>query len=142
MAYEYANDWRIHIGDGGTPTEDFDALGGEGGFEVKRSSAEIDFSTKDDGVYGATGYGKQKITISVNGNVKLPDTALERVSDQSKVAPPELNINIMKGTVVKYHGRMGVGNFSMNAAKDAPVTYSFDLSNVAAPIVDDLTATS
>jgi hypothetical protein len=79
MGTERGLDWRIQIGDGGGP-EVFTNIGGEISFDWKRSSEEIDESTKDDGIYGSTSYGQQKIMISVNGNLKLPDTASRRRS--------------------------------------------------------------
>ncbi len=141
MANEYGKDWRIKIGDGAA-TEAFDFLGGEGSWDFKRSSDSIDLSSKDDGAYKAQGWGQQAITISVTGNVKLPDDGLERVVDQSKASPPELNIQIVKGAIVKFHGRVGIGNVSMTGGKDGPVTYSLDFSAVAAPTVDDVAATA
>jgi predicted secreted protein len=141
MGTEYGKDWRIHIGDGES-SEAFDTLGGEGSFDFKRSSDSIDLSSKDDGVYKASGWGQQSISISVTGNVKLPDDGLEQAVDISKASPPEVNIKIMKGAIVKFAGRIGIGNLSITAAKDGPVGYSFDMSAVSAPTVDDLVATA
>lgn len=142
MATEYGKDWRIMIGDGVEGTEGFDPLGGEGSFDFKRASDQIDLSSKDDAAYKAQGWGQQSVTISVTGNVKLPDPGLERCSDIAKASPPELNIKIMKGAVVKFHGRVGLGNFGYSAAKDGPVSYSLDFTAVAAPTVDDMVATA
>lgn len=140
MASEYGKDWRLCIGDGAMP-EVFTALGGETSFSFKRSSTEIDLSDKDDGAYGSTSYGQQKITISATGNLKLPDVAFKKLSDTSKASPPEIFIQLKKGNIIKYHSKVGVGNFSTEHSKDGPVTYSVDLSNIGAPIVDDLTKT-
>jgi len=139
MAQEYGKDWRVCIGDGAT-TEVFTALGGETSFSFRRSSQEIDFSDKDSGTYGSTGYGQQKITISPSGNLKLPDPAFSKLFTASKASPPEINIQIKKGSVIKFHGKVGIGNFSSDADRNGPVTFSCDLSNIGAPIVDDLTA--
>lgn len=139
MGTEYGKDWRIFVGDGGGP-ETFSPIGGEGSFDWKRSSDKIDLSSKDDGQYKSGSFGQQEITISVNGNAKLPDTGLEGAFDIAKASPPELNIKIMKGATVKFACLMGIGNFSTTHHKDGPVTYSFDLSNVGAPSVDDLGA--
>lgn len=141
MGTEYGKDWRIHIGDG-EEAETFTAIGGETSFDWKRSSQEIDESTKDDGMYGSTSYGQQKITFSVAGNVKLPDAGLQRAATVSKSAPPEVTIRAMKGAVVKYEGRVAIGNFSTTHPKDGPVTYTFDMANKGAPEVDDLGATA
>ena len=139
---KYGKDWRIHIGDGTTPTEVFTALGGEVGFDWNRQSDQIDLSSKDDGQYKSQGWGQQAVSFSVNGKVKLPDTALERVSDIAKSATPELNIKVMQGAVVKYLGKVGVGNFSASFPHDGASTYSFEMTAVAAPSTDDLGATS
>lgn len=139
MGTEYGKDWRIKIGDGAVP-EVFTPIGGETSFDWKRSSQEIDLSDKDSGVYGSSSYGQQKITISVSGNVKLPDVGLEKAADVAKSAPPEVTVQITKGATVKFEGLVGVGNFSTSHGKDGPVTYSFDLSNIGAPTTDDLGA--
>ncbi len=139
MGQEYGQDWRIQIGDGGG-TEVFTIIGGEITFDWKRSSNETDISTKDDGVYGSTTYLTQKITLSVSGNVKLPDAGLERASDVAKQVPPQCNVKIMKGAAVKFASAVAIGNFSTTHPKNGPVTFSFDMSNVGAPTVDDLGA--
>ena len=141
MANEYGKDWRVCIGDG-AQAEAFVALGGETSFSFRRSSEEIDLSDKDSGAYGSTGYGQQKITISVSGNLKLPDASFSKLSTGSKASPPETNVQIKKGTIIKFHGKVGIGNFSSEHARNGPVTYSVDLSNIGTPIVDDLTATA
>jgi hypothetical protein len=142
MATEHGIDWRIEIGDGATSAEDFDPIGGEISFDWSRSSNEVDESTKDDGQYGSTGYGQQKINFKVNGNVKLPDVGLLRASTAAKSSPPAVNIRVVKGAVVKYSGKVGIGNFSTTHPKDGPVTYTFDMVNQGAPTVDDLGATA
>lgn len=139
MANEYGKDWRIKIGDGADP-EVFSLLGGEGSWDFKRASDKIDLSSKDDGVYKASGWGQQEITISVSGKLKLPDTGLEAAFDTSKASPPEVNIELVKGAITKYAGKIGIGNFSCTGDKDGPVTYSFDMTAVAAPTTDDLGA--
>ena len=138
---EYGKDWRVCIGDGGG-TEVFTALGGETGFSFRRASAEIDLSDKSSGAYGSTGYGQQKLTISVSGNLKLPDDAFADLFAASKASPPEIKIQIKKGSVIKFHGKVGVGNFSSEHPQTGAVTFSCDMANIGAPIVDDLTATS
>jgi predicted secreted protein len=140
MANEYGKDWRVCIGDGVPETEAFVALGGETGFSFRRSSEEVDLSDKDSGAYGSTGYGQQKITINVSGNLKLPDASFTKLSAASKASPPEINVQIKKGIIIKFHGKVGIGNFSSEHPRNGAVTYSVDLSNIGAPIVDDLGA--
>lgn len=142
MGSEYGKDWRLQIGDGASPTEVFSAIGGETSLDWKRASDEIDLSSKDDGVYKSGSYGQQAITFTVSGNVKLPDIGLEQADTISKTSPPEVNIQVMKGTVIKYAGKVGIGNFSAAFPKDGPATYSFDMKNIGAPTTDDLGATS
>lgn len=141
MGVEYGKDWRIKIGDGAAPTEGFSVVGGEGSFDWARASDEIDLSSKDDGIYKSTGYGQQAITFSLNGKVKLPDVGLERVDDIAKTSPPEVNIQVVKGAIVKFKGKVAIGNFSCSFPNDGPATYSFSMKNVGAPTVDDLGAT-
>lgn len=138
MANEYGKDWRIKVKVG----SDFEFLGGEGSWDFKRQSDSIDLSSKDDGSYKSMSFGQQAITISVNGNVKLPDEGLEAIFDIAKAAPPEIEIQLVKGAIIKYHGLMGVGNQGNAGPKDGAVTYSFDFTACAAPTVDDLGATA
>jgi predicted secreted protein len=131
---EFGKTYRIHAGDADS------LVGGEKTFDWKRSSQEIDMSDKDDGVYGSTSYGQQKITFSVSGNLKLPDVGFAALFAASKATPPHIAWKVMNGAIVKYQGIVAIGNFSSTADKDGPVTYSFDASNYGAPIVDDLGA--
>lgn len=140
MANEYGKDWRVCIGDGEEVGEVFTPLGGETSHSFRRSSADIDLSDKDSGVYGSGSYGLQRVTISVSGNLKLPDAAFAALFAASKTSPPEINVQIRKNAIIKFHGRVGVGNFSSEASREGPVTYSCDLSNIGAPIVDELGA--
>ena len=133
---EFGNDWRVAIksGDGFIP------IGGETSLDWKRSSQEQDISDKDSGVYGATSYGQQKITFAVAGNLKLPDAGFAAAEAASKSSPPQVEVQIKKGDVIKYHGLIAIGNFSASFPKDAPATFSMDMANAAAPIVDAFTA--
>jgi predicted secreted protein len=141
MGTEQGKEWRVKIGDG-EAVEGFLLIGGELSFDWSRSSQEIDESSKDDGAYGSTSFGQQKISIKVNGNVKLPDPGLERAAEVSKSSPPETRVQIVRGAVVKFDGLIAIGNFSTSHPKDGPVTYSFDLANKGAPTVDNLGATA
>jgi hypothetical protein len=135
---QFGKDWRVHIKSAAT----FIAIGGETSFDWKRSSAEQDLSDKDSGVYGATSYGQQKINFSISGNLKLPDPGLELASDTSKASPPQVEIKVMNGAIVKFHGLVAIGNFSSSFPTTGPATFSLDAVNAAAPIVDDLGADS
>jgi hypothetical protein len=139
---EQGRDWRIQIGDGEAGTEGFDLIGGELSFDWDRSTQEFDDSTKDDGDYGSTGFGQQKINFSISGNVKLPDDGLERAAEVARSSPYEANVRVMRGAVVKYAGRIAIGNFKTSHPKDGPVAYSFNMVNRGAPTVDDLGASA
>lgn len=139
MGTEYGKDWRIQIGDG-EAVEVFTAIGGETNFDWSRSSEEIDLSDKDSGMYGSTSFGLQKITFSVTGNAKLPDTGLERATEVSRTGPPEVNVKVMKDAIVKFAGRVSIGNFSTTHNKSGPVTYSFSMNNIGSPTIDNLGA--
>jgi len=136
MANEFGNDWRVAIKSG----SGFIPIGGETSLDWKRSSQEQDISDKDSGVYGATSYGQQKITFAVAGNLKLPDAGFAAAEAASKSSPPQVEVQIKKGNVIKYHGLIAIGNFSASFPKDAPATFSMDMANAAAPIVDAFTA--
>jgi predicted secreted protein len=136
---EMGKDWRIQIGDDSDPVV-YSPIGGETTFDWKRSSQEIDLSSKDDGIYGSTTYGQQKITFSVSGNLKLPDVGLLAAEAASKASPPQAPIKVVKGAIVKFAGVVAIGNFSVTAGKDGAVTYTFDASNVGAPDTDDIGA--
>jgi predicted secreted protein len=138
MANEHGKEWRVCIKTGDNA---FTPLSGETSHSFRRSSAEIDLSDKDSGIYGGGTYGNQRITVSVSGNLKLPDAAFAALFAASKTSPPEIEVQIRKGEVVKYQAVSGVGNFSHEAPNSGPVTFSCDLSNVGAPSVDDLGAT-
>lgn len=139
MGTEYGKGWRIHIGDG-EGVEAFTPIGGELSFEWSRTSNEIDESSKDDGDYGSTGYGAKKISFSVNGNLKLPDPGLERADEVAKASIPEVNLKVLKGAIVKFAGKVSIGNFSTTHPKEGPCTYSFNMANKGAPTVDNLGA--
>jgi predicted secreted protein len=133
---EFGLDYRIAVDDAHI------LIGGEISFDWKRSSQEIDISTKDDGIYGSTSYGQQKISFSVSGNLKLPDAGFAALFAASKERPPHIAWQVVKGAIVKYEGIVAIGNFSSTAGKDGPVTYAFDATNVGTPTVDDLGATA
>ena len=139
MAREMGKDWRIAIVAGGASAAV--TIGGETGFEWSRSSAEIDTASKDDGNYGSTDYGRQSISIRVQGKLNLPDVGLELASDASKASTP-VTMQVLKGDVVKYEGLTSIGNFSTNFNDGEQATYSFDARNTGAPTIDDLGATS
>jgi hypothetical protein len=140
MGVENGEDWRIKIGDG-AGTEAFNAIGGEVSFSWARSSSDIDKSSKDNSVYATGTYGRQQLTISVNGKTTLPDTGLERVNTIQKSATPEANVRIVKGTIIKFEGLMAVGNFNGEFPDQGPSTYSFTLKPAAVPTTDNLAAT-
>lgn len=137
---EFGKDWRIKIGDGATP-EVFTAIGGETGHKWSRSSQEIDISDKDSGIYGSTSYGQQKISFDLSGNLKLPDDGFEALETASKTSPPHVNVEVVKGAIVKFKGLVAVGAISADFQTQGPVPYTATLVNVGAPAVDDLTAT-
>ncbi|MBM7407056.1 MULTISPECIES: phage tail tube protein [Sphingomonas] len=137
MANEQGKDWRINVKTGANA---YAPVGGETSLEWTRSSAEQDQSDKDSGIYGATTYGQQKIAIKVAGNLKLPDAGFTALEAASKLSPPEIEVQIKRGTVIKFQGLIAIGNFSASFPKDGPATYSMDLANAAAPTVDNLSA--
>lgn len=138
---EYGEDWRVEIGDGASPTV-FTAIAGETGFDFKRSGASIDDSDKDGGSYGSGSFGQQTLSMSVKGNLKLPDAGFARAFAVSKMRPPHTPVKILKGAIVKYSGSCAVGPISTTHNNNATVDYSFDLMNRGIPLVDDLGASA
>jgi len=137
MANEQGKDWRVAIKTGSNV---FTPIGGETALDFTRSSAEQDQSDKDSGIYGATTYGQQKIALKSSGNLKLPDAGFTAAEAASKLSPPEIEVQIKRGTVIKFQGLVAIGNFSANFPKDGPATWSMDMANAAAPTVDNLSA--
>lgn len=137
---ELGSDYRIFVSDGATPPN-FTSIAGETQFDWQRQSKEIDGSTKDDGVYGSTGFGQQTLTFDVSGMLKLPDPGLTRVNSVAKSSPPNVVMRVMKGNIKKYEGLVAIGNFSTTHQRDENVTWKFTAKNVGAPTVDALDAT-
>jgi predicted secreted protein len=141
MGVELGKNWRLKIGDGASP-EVFTVVGGEGSLDWTRQSKEIDTSSKDTGQYATMAYGRQSVSFKISGKLTLPDTGLERVADIAQSATPEVNIQITKGSIVKFEGLVSVGNFSTSFPDDDACTYSADMKAAETPTVDDLGATS
>lgn len=137
MPFELGKDWRLYIGSGGG-SETFAALGGEGSLEVQRASDDIDLTSKDDATYKSGSYGLQQITLSVSGKLNLPDTALARLETVIKSGNPNVNIQVKKGSTIKFACAVAVGNFSASFPAEGPATYSFNMRNVGAPTTDAL----
>jgi hypothetical protein len=138
---DYGEEYRIVIGDDAAPTV-FSVIGGETGFDFKRSASNIDDSDKDGGKYGSGSFGQQVLTMSVKGNLKLPDAGFARAFAVSKMMPPHTPAKVMKGDIVKYSGSVAVGPISTTHNNNATVDYSFDMVNRGRPLVDDLGATA
>lgn len=135
---QYGKNWRIYISDGAAG---FDPIGGEGSWSKRTSSETVDLSSKDDGNIKAQGWGQSTVTFSVQGKVKLPDDGLEQAYSVANEAVPEIPIQLRNGAAIVWQGTVGIGNFSMDGPKDGPVSYSFDMTAVSAPTVDNLAAT-
>lgn len=136
MANEQGREYRVYVKTGANA---FTAIGGETSCSFKRSRSEQDKSDKDTGAYGATGHGRQSVAISSSGNLKLPDAGFVALDAASKLDVPEIEVQIKKGTIVKYHGLVSIG--SLNAEfPEGLATWSAEMTNAAAPIVDNLTA--
>ncbi|MFZ3485284.1 phage tail tube protein [Sphingomonas sp. 3-13AW] len=131
MATEQGRDTRVKIKSGAA----FVPIGGETTFSYKRNSADLDTSDKDG---GKGTYGQTNISISVSGNLKLPDPGLVALEAASKANPPEVEVEISKGGVTRFQGLVAVGNFSA----EFPVgvaTWSADMKNADTPEIDNLT---
>lgn len=138
--HQYGRSYRILISDGAlTPV--FSPIGGEGSSSKKVSTDSVDFASKDDGKIKAQGWGQQSVTFSVQGKTVLPDVGLEKAYDVSNAAVPEIEIQVkdLVRNKIVWQGFVGVGNFSMDFPSNGAVTYSFDMSAIAAPSVDDMT---
>lgn len=131
MATEQGRDTRVKIKAGGQLVP----IGGETTFSYKRNSADIDTSDKDG---GKGTYGQTTISISVSGKLKLPDPGLVALEAASKANPPEVEVEISKGDVVRFQGLVAVGNFSAEFPIEV-ATWSCDMKNADAPTIDNLT---
>jgi len=144
MASEFGKDWRVKVQLEGNTT--YATIGGEGSFDINRSSKEIDTSSKDDGEYGTAGFGRQTIAIPVNGKLKLPDPGLQRVVGVSKAAVKEVIVQIVKvagdDEIVKFQGLMAVSSVSTSHPDDEVCTWRTEFKSAAAPTVDDIGATA
>lgn len=138
---EYGKDWVVAAGVAGSP-ETFTEIGGQTSLDWKTSTDKIDLSTKEDGNLKVQGFGQSTIDFTVQGKVKIPDTALSLIYTASQASPPVIDIQVKKGAVIKYEGSVGIGNFSTSAPNADAVTYSFDMSAAAVPTVNDLMAAS
>jgi hypothetical protein len=140
MPVELGKNYKIYIGDGAA-TEVFTSLGGQGSLSWQRAFKAIETSSKDNGIYGSAKSGLQNITMTVTGRLNVPDTAFEDLYNYSKSGTPEMNIEVRKGSTVKYKGKMSIsGTFTADMPYEGAVDYSFDLTNVEAPVTDSLTA--
>ena len=88
------------------------------------------------------GYGRQTVSFRVSGKLTLPDTGLERADEIAKSATPEVNVQVVKGSIVKFEGLVSIGNVSCSFPDDEVATYSFDMKVADAPVTDDLGATA
>ncbi|WP_422058614.1 phage tail tube protein [Sphingomonas sp.] len=140
MATKHGKDSRLHIGDGTTPTEAFDIIGGETSWEYSSAAQELDESSKDDGDIAAFSFGQRKITIKVSGITKLPDDGLARAITVSKSATKKVNVKLLEGAVVLYAGEVAIGNVNVTGPKDGPRTWSFDMVASAVPTTDNMAA--
>ncbi|RSV15195.1 hypothetical protein CA235_09675 [Sphingomonas sp. ABOLF] len=132
MATEQGRDTRVKIKVGG----EFVPIGGETTFSFKRNSADVDTSDKDG---GKGTYGQTTISITPSGKLKLPDPGLVALDAASKANPPEVEVQISKGDVVRFQGLVAVGNFSAEFPVDV-ATWSCDMKNADTPTIDNLTS--
>jgi predicted secreted protein len=141
VVHAYGRDVIIKISDGAPTTPVFTAIGGQTTISKKVSSDKIDFSSKDDGRIKSSGFGQQEVTFSLAGKLKIPDVGFSKLQTVSNASPPEIDIQICRGTIILYAGTIGVGNLSWDAAVNGAVNYTADLTAVALPTTDDVTAT-
>lgn len=138
MSTERGIDTRLSFGDGATGTENFNPLGGEKSFDWNQASNDVDTSDKD----GPSGvFIPGRISFSAQGNVKLPSAGFSAAYAASKSGNP-IDLKVMKGAIVRYAGKVTIGNFKASYPNDGSVTYSFDMANADQPTVNDLTVTA
>jgi predicted secreted protein len=135
--HQYGRDITLKISDG---LGAFVNVGGQTTLSKKVSTDKIDFSSKDDGRIKASGFGQQEISFSVAGKLKLPDAGFSRVQTIANASPPECDIQVVRGATVLFQGTIGMGNLSWDAATNSAVNYSFDMTAVSLPTIDDVTA--
>jgi len=138
---DYGKDWVVAVGIAGNP-ESFTEIGGQTSLDWKTSTDKIDLSTKEDGNLKAQGFGQSTIDFTVQGKVKIPDAGLAAMYAASQAVPPVVDVQIKKGTIIKYQGQIGVGNFSASAPVGDAVTYSYDMTATQVPTVNNMMASA
>lgn len=133
---QLGKDVRLTVEDPGAPNT-YIPVGGEGRLSFQASPDTIDGASKDDGNYKVEYYGQQKISITLSGKTKLPDDGLAALDEASKTNAG-INVKIVKGATVLFHGDMTVGNRQADWDNAQAATYSFSLGLAAAPTVDSL----
>ncbi|AGH48768.1 hypothetical protein G432_05205 [Sphingomonas sp. MM-1] len=135
-------DVRVLIGDGATPSEAFDPIGGEVTLQWGDSSAEFDTSSKDDGEFNLVSYAGRSVRFTMNGKVKLPDDGYERLIEVRNSSPPEATLQIKKGSIVLYEGTCGWGSNDTDFTNNQAGTWSAVAAPSAVPTINNLAATA
>ncbi|SNS53200.1 hypothetical protein SAMN06295912_108118 [Sphingomonas laterariae] len=131
---------RVEIGDGMTPTEGFDPIGGEVEVQWGDSSREFDTASKDDGDFDLVEFSGRTIRFNMSGKVKLPDPGYERLIDVRNSPTKNATLRIVKGTTVAYQGECGWGSNDTNHANRQASTWSSVAAPSKVPTINDLAA--
>lgn len=144
MARKLGQHYRLAVSDAASP-EVFTVIAGQTGLSRDGSSNLIDQSSKTTGKYAVQSPGRAQLTLTVTGNVEVPDAnGLEAVKALDASDPvPARNFQIQDHSVspatVIFTCSMYVSNFSTDSPDQDNATYSFTLTAAAQPTVDDLT---
>lgn len=117
--------------------ETFNNLKGQDDTQMAVSMGEIDASTKDTGIWGASLGGTARMTITANGKVNWPDTnGFKKIADELHSEEDEMLfwLKIVLNTTGDYwFGQFTVTNCQIGGAKDGATTYQLSFANKTRP---------
>ena len=108
--------------------------GGKGGQQLEEVSVDVET------IYRGM---SQAEVLAIMHQQRLALDGQDLSADEiAKSATPEVNVQVVKGSIVKFEGLVSIGNFSCSFPDDEVATYSFDMKVADAPVTDDLGATA
>lgn len=134
---DFGKDYRPQFSADGS-ADSYVPINGDKTLDWNRASNDIDTSDKG----GPSGvFVPGRLTFAVSGTTKLPDPTFKLVYDACK-AGTVLSVQVQKGAVIKYDGKVTCGNWKSSFPSDGVATYSFDMSEYDTPTTDDLSASA
>ena len=117
--------------------EKFNTLKGQDNTEMSIAMGEIDASTKDTGIWGASLSGTARMTVTANGKVNWPDTnGLKKTFDKLATEEEEMLhwLKLLQNDAGDYwFGLFAVTNAQISGAKDGATSYQLAFANKSRP---------